>query len=149
MSSPHPPEVITRIRRLVEQDYPATQYKYQIEVAIPDTESLLGTQMFPDILVWDLYGNLVCVAEIGRAYPEKLIAYHDDLKIPDVRWYDFSGWYIPIHHQELNIDRYVKKLVEAMDGKAPAEREQVAAQVCEALEIGVELIDLEQLESAA
>ena len=34
-----------------------------------------------------------------------------------------------------NVDRIIKKLVEAMDGKAPTEREQVAAQVCEALEV--------------
>ena len=34
-----------------------------------------------------------------------------------------------------NVDRIIKKLAEAMDGKAPIEREQVAAQVCEALEV--------------
>jgi hypothetical protein len=33
------------------------------------------------------------------------------------------------------INSMIKKLVDAMDGKAPAEREQVAAQVCEALEV--------------
>jgi hypothetical protein len=34
-----------------------------------------------------------------------------------------------------NIKNLIKKLAEAMDGKAPTEREQVAAQVCEALEV--------------
>ena len=34
-----------------------------------------------------------------------------------------------------NVDSIIKKLVAAMDGKAPTEREQVAAQVCEALEV--------------
>ena len=34
-----------------------------------------------------------------------------------------------------NVNLIIKKLVEAMDGKAPTEREQVAAQVCEALEV--------------
>lgn len=36
-----------------------------------------------------------------------------------------------------NVDRIIKKLVEAMDGKASTEREQVAAQVCEALEVSM------------
>jgi hypothetical protein len=34
-----------------------------------------------------------------------------------------------------NIKNLIKKLAEAMDGKAPTGREQVAAQVCEALEV--------------
>jgi hypothetical protein len=34
-----------------------------------------------------------------------------------------------------NIKSLIKKLVEAMDGTAPAEREQVAMEVCEALEV--------------
>jgi hypothetical protein len=38
-----------------------------------------------------------------------------------------------------NVNRIIKKLVEAMDGKAPTEREQVAAQVCEALEVATSL----------
>ena len=34
-----------------------------------------------------------------------------------------------------NVNSIIKELVEAMDGKASSEREQVAAQVCEALEV--------------
>lgn len=31
------------------------------------------------------------MVEIGNTRPEKLTAYRDDLKIPDVRWYDKQG----------------------------------------------------------
>jgi hypothetical protein len=82
---PHSPELNAKIYSLVEQDYPATQYRYQFDKAIP------GTRKRPDILVWDQVGYLVCVVEIGYTRPEKLTAYRDELKIPDVRWYDKQG----------------------------------------------------------
>lgn len=78
----HSPELIQRILNLVQQDYPASQYSVIIEKAIP------GTRMHPDILIRDMDGNAVCAVEIGYTRPEKLTAYRDELKIPDVRWYD-------------------------------------------------------------
>lgn len=81
----HSAELIQSVRRLLENDYPAHQYKYTIESAIP------GTRMMPDIQVRDALGSLVCVTEIGYTRPEKLTAYRKQLKIPDVRWYDKAG----------------------------------------------------------
>jgi hypothetical protein len=82
---PHPVELIQRITALIQSDYPADQYSFITEKAIP------GTRMYPDILVCDQDGNHCCVVEIGYTRPEKLTAYRNDLKIPDVRWYDKAG----------------------------------------------------------
>jgi hypothetical protein len=82
---PHSAELIETVRRLIERDYPSTQYVYRIERGIP------GTGMRPDIMVCDQAGGVFCVVEIGYTLPEKLTAYRDDLKIPDVRWYDKQG----------------------------------------------------------
>lgn len=46
--------------------------------------------MMPDILVTRC-GSYVCAVEIGYTRPEKLTAYRNQLKIPDVRWYDKQG----------------------------------------------------------
>jgi hypothetical protein len=81
----HSAELIETVRRLIERDYPSTQYVYRIERGIP------GTGMRPDIMVCDQAGGIFCVVEIGYTLPEKLTAYRDDLKIPDVRWYDKQG----------------------------------------------------------
>jgi hypothetical protein len=82
---PHPAELIQKIRALVERDYPSHLYQYQTESIIP------GTRMFPDILVTKRGGGMVCAVEVGYTRPEKLTAYRDQLKIPDVRWYDKQG----------------------------------------------------------
>jgi hypothetical protein len=82
---PHPAGLIQKISRLVEQDYPRETHQYQVETLIPKT------RMFPDILVRDRDDNMLCAVEIGYTRPEKLTAYRDELKIPDVRWYDKQG----------------------------------------------------------
>lgn len=82
---PHSPELIQSIITLLQKDYPADQFKYTTEQAIP------GTRMMPDVLVADRAGSLCCAVEIGYTRPEKLTAYRQDLKIPDVRWYDKAG----------------------------------------------------------
>lgn len=82
---PHSADLIQSILAEVQKDYPASQYIVAIEKAIP------GTRMHPDILVCDIKGNAMCAVEIGYTRPEKLTAYRDELKIPDVRWYDKAG----------------------------------------------------------
>lgn len=47
--------------------------------------------MFPDIQVRDRQGQIQCAIEIGYTRPEKLTAYRQKFKIPDVRWYDKQG----------------------------------------------------------
>src|SRR6185437_14094224 len=46
--------------------------------------------MMPDILIFDA-DKMICAVEIGYTRPEKLTAYREIYKIPDVRWYDKSG----------------------------------------------------------
>lgn len=81
----HSAELIQNILNAVQQDYPASQYTFITEKAIP------GTRMHPDIYVLDAEGRAMCAVEIGYTRPEKLTAYRDELKIPDVRWYDKAG----------------------------------------------------------
>jgi hypothetical protein len=82
---PHSKELIDQILTKVAADYPqADGYNYVIEQAIT------GTRMFPDIVVM-IGEDIVCAVEIGYTRPEKLTAYRQQLKIPDVRWYDKSG----------------------------------------------------------
>jgi hypothetical protein len=81
----HSAELIQKIRCLIEQDYLPGTYRYQSETSIP------GTRMFPDILVSDQANNMICAVEIGYTRPEKLTAYRDRFKIPDVRWYVKQG----------------------------------------------------------
>lgn len=88
----HPVALITDIRNKVASDYPPDQFSFAIEKAIP------GTRMFPDLLITDRSGKMVCAVEIGYTRPEKLTAYRE-LGIADVRWYDkqgnlHSGWEI-------------------------------------------------------
>lgn len=81
----HPASLIARIVALLEHDYPkAFGYTYVLERAIP------GTRFCPDVQVWSS-GVLVCAVEVGYTRPEKLTAYRDILRIPDVRWYDKEG----------------------------------------------------------
>jgi hypothetical protein len=61
----HSSELIQKIKRIVEQDYPPDAHRIDIEVAIP------GTRMFPDILVRDQDGKILCAVEIGYTRPEK------------------------------------------------------------------------------
>ena len=82
---PHSIELIEKVRRIVERDYPPSMYRFEIEKAIPNT------RMYPDILVRNLSDKIVCAVEIGYTRPEKLTAYRDKHKIPDVRWYDKQG----------------------------------------------------------
>jgi hypothetical protein len=79
----HPPELIQKILELVKRDYRAQRYRYRIEKGIRNG-------LMPDISIYE-DGNLICVVEIGYTRPEKLIAYCEELKIPDVRWYDKAG----------------------------------------------------------
>lgn len=81
----HPAVLIQKIIALLERDYPPAVYKYVTEAAIP------GTRMYPDVQVRSQHDQIVCVAEVGYTRPEKLTAYRDALKIPDVRWYDKQG----------------------------------------------------------
>lgn len=81
----HNADLIQSILAIVQKDYPADQFRFVTEKAIP------GTRMRPDILVCDLEDRLRCVVEIGYTRPEKLTSYRDKLKIPDVRWYDKQG----------------------------------------------------------
>lgn len=79
----HPPELIQKILELVQRDYRGQRYRHRIERGIRNG-------LMPDISVYD-DGKLVCVVEIGYTRPEKLVAYCEELKVPDVRWYDKAG----------------------------------------------------------
>jgi hypothetical protein len=81
----HSAELIQSILSKVQKNYPVEEFNFTIEQAIP------GTRMYPDILVRDKLGNNCCAVEIGYTRPEKLTAYRQKLKIPDVRWYDKDG----------------------------------------------------------
>lgn len=81
----HPAELIDRIQRIIERDYPPQLFRYITERFID------GTRMAPDIHVLDGSGKVVCAVEIGYTRPEKLTSYRGALKIPDVRWYDKAG----------------------------------------------------------
>jgi hypothetical protein len=97
--------------------------------------TLGGRRMLPDILVRDQNGRMVCVVEIGNTRPEKLIACHDDLEIPDVRWYAFEGWCVCIHQLKPNLDRAIIKFVEAMRGASSAERTDVLTRLANTWEL--------------
>ena len=81
----HPRDLIDKIRALLAPDYDPTVFRYFFEQAIP------GTRMFPDILIRDAGGDMVCAVEIGYTRPEKLTAYRTQHQIPDVRWYAKDG----------------------------------------------------------
>jgi hypothetical protein len=81
----HSAALIQSILSKVQKNYPPDQFSFVIEQAIP------GSRMFPDIQVRDKGGNVCCAVEIGYTRPEKLTAYRNNLKIPDVRWYDKAG----------------------------------------------------------
>jgi hypothetical protein len=81
----HPAALIDKILAMLETDYPRREFRYQIEKLLP------GTRMFPDILIFDTAGDMRCAVEIGYTRPEKLTAYRQVHKIPDVRWYDKQG----------------------------------------------------------
>jgi hypothetical protein len=81
----HPGELLDRITTLLEQDYPPSEYRYLRE------QFISGTRMSPDIQIETKKGALICAVEVGYTRPEKLTAYRDVLKIPDVRWYDKQG----------------------------------------------------------
>jgi hypothetical protein len=81
----HSRELIQSILDKVQESYPADQFDFVIEQAIS------GSRMFPDIQVKDRDGKVCCAVEIGYTRPEKLTAYRNNLKIPDVRWYDKLG----------------------------------------------------------
>lgn len=101
----HSAELIQSILALVQQDYPAHQYRFLTEQMIP------GTRMFPDIQVQDSAGKIICAVEIGYTHPEKLTTYRKTLKIPDVRWYDKKGTL----HADVE-EKVVKVRVEADHG---------------------------------
>jgi hypothetical protein len=81
----HPKDLIARILDLLHGDYPPATHVYTTEKAIA------GTRFFPDIVIADAAGTLVCAVEIGYTRPEKLTYYKNVLQIPDVRWYDKQG----------------------------------------------------------
>jgi hypothetical protein len=81
----HAPDLIARIRTLLESEYSPDSYSYIIE------QCIAGTRMYPDIQIRDASGHLRCVVEVGYTRPEKLTTYRHSLKIPDVRWYDKQG----------------------------------------------------------
>jgi hypothetical protein len=80
----HPRELIDRIASHLAVEYPRDLFHYVFESA------LRGTRMQPDIQITQ-GGVPVCVVEIGYTRPEKLTAYRQHYRIPDVRWYDKTG----------------------------------------------------------
>jgi hypothetical protein len=80
----HPRELLKSIESLLLEEYPKRDYTYEFERRIP------GTRMAPDIWV-KREEQIVCAVEIGYTRPEKLTAYRQELKIPDVRWYAKDG----------------------------------------------------------
>jgi hypothetical protein len=83
----HPRSLVEAIAAKLRQEYPAEAgHEYVFERALRGTNS----RMMPDIAIFKA-GQAVCVVEIGYTRPEKLTAYRDELKIPDVRWYDKQG----------------------------------------------------------
>ena len=81
----HSKELIEKIRLEIQKDYPENLFRYEIEKYLP------GTKLIPDILVRDENGKIYCAVEIGYTRPEKLTAYWNSHRIPDVRWYDKAG----------------------------------------------------------
>jgi len=81
----HAKDLIEKIKKDLLLQYPTNLgYEYIIE------KSICHTRMIPDIQV-SINNQTICAVEIGYTRPEKLTAYRNELKIPDVRWYDKSG----------------------------------------------------------
>jgi hypothetical protein len=82
----HDPTLIRRICEDLEKDYDPSLYEYVIE------RPILKSRMFPDVATIERSSGIFqCVVEIGYTRPEKVTAYREQLKIPDVRWYCLQG----------------------------------------------------------
>jgi hypothetical protein len=82
----HDPTLIRRVCEDLEKDYDPSLYEYVIE------RPVLEGRMFPDVATIERSsGMFQCVVEIGYTRPEKVTAYREQLKIPDVRWYCPQG----------------------------------------------------------
>lgn len=88
----HGKELLTKISSLLERDYPKAKHQYAYEVRLNGSVP----KLYPDILIWRQDENItnklpMAVIEIGYTRPEKLMAYKDKYKIPDIRWYSKAG----------------------------------------------------------
>lgn len=89
----HPKELITKIADLLAVEYPPRSgfsFIYERPINQWFKKELGRSMMSPDITILSA-NRPVCVVEIGYTRPEKLTAYRNVLKIPDVRWYAKDG----------------------------------------------------------